>query len=129
MTMTTVKLRVYAYASNLSEVLDVPAHIVGDIAIHRPASYAGGREPLRLSDIGWSVSHIPSGAPIDNARPRNLRHPGNLRSLKQWAARWQELAPEAFATLRASNSAIKADPALGRTLLDASAQADPTVTP
>jgi len=119
--MQTVNLTCYAYASNVGEALPVTAYIEGDIAIHRPASYDGSHKPC-LSDKGWNVSHIPTGKPIDNARPRNLRRPGNLRDLRRWAREWQHLAPDAFAALRTLES-LAGQEALGRTLLDASAQA------
>lgn len=124
----TVQLRCYAYASRDNAILPVPAHVVGDIAIHRQASYDGSHAP-RMGEKGWYVSHIPTMSPIDNARPRNLKWPGNLRDLKRWAARWQELAADDFAILRtfAQGQVIK-DRELGERLLDASRRADHTMT-
>lgn len=115
--MQSVPLTLFAYASNISATLDVPAYVIGDLAIHRPASYDGSRR-ARLADRGWNVSHIPSGMAVNNARPAGLRH-ASLASLRTWAKRWQEIAAPEFATLR-ERKAIGPDRDLGQRLVNAS---------
>lgn len=122
--MQTVNLTLYAYASNISASLPVPAYVVGDLAIHRPATYDGSHRP-RLAESGWSVSHIPSAMSVNNARPLALKgRRVSLSALRQWAARWQENAAAEFATLR-ERKEIGADRELGRRLIDASRAAVP----
>lgn len=73
----TATLRLYNAARNL-EAREVPATIVGDLAIHRAAAINESGETMFSTD--WNVSHI-CGDSIRSLMPAKR----TLPALRQWA--------------------------------------------
>lgn len=118
----TVSLRFHDYMGRSSKMVDVPAAIVGELAIHRP----GFLQPN--GDIStsrrWTVSHIPTGALVDKALPVRFWDRGAIvatrAELVEWAGKWQEVCPEFMAATRElDGAALNSTPELAALARDA----------
>ena len=99
---TTTIVRVYQYcAGGDARDLEVPALIVGDLAIHRPVYWFKDGEPY-ASEKGWAVTHVPSKLSVTRAMPESLQRWGASRNdIKAWAVEFQRRAAPIFDALRA----------------------------
>lgn len=97
----TIKISMERYAyPRVSGMFEVPAHVVGALAVNRDWFWGEGDAPdfTGRKPDGWTVTHIASGKTV--ASVHCGRCIGAKRAeLMQWAKRWQEECPEWFAAL------------------------------
>jgi hypothetical protein len=118
-TKATVTVPVYIYCSNDEpRLIEVPAHVVGRLAIHRSVHWFRGQEP-KASDKYWTVSHIATGLAVDKAMPQELREQPNVRvrDLKSWAEYWQR-NPNVKILLDAADKVAAAGDRFGKVQID-----------
>lgn len=93
----TIRISVERYAyPRVTKDIDVPAIIVGDIAVHRRVFWGEDDYPTQPNNkAAWTATHIPTGVSAgaelifgNNQKPSTLI---------DWAAKWQEMAPDFFA--------------------------------
>lgn len=93
----SILLNRYCGKSHEAIRVDVPARIIGDLAVHRDATLQDNGEPSFLK--GWTVLHIPTGASVRTAY-RNKCHGAKQRELMAWCEAWQAACPEYFAAIK-----------------------------
>jgi hypothetical protein len=92
-----VSIERYAYP-RISTMYEVPATLVGDLAVHRPVYWHEGDTP-HASDKGWTVSHVRTGLGLGSALPDRV--PETTRAdLIAWAEAIQAACPAFFAAAR-----------------------------
>jgi len=96
-TTAPIRLRRYMGREDDARTFDIPAKIVGDLAVHRDTGLDNAGEPI--THKGWTVSHIPTGAAVRSAHPSQCAG-ATLRDLIAWAKAWQAACPGYFAAVR-----------------------------
>lgn len=114
----SILLERYAYP-RVQATVEIPALIVGDIAVHRSAFWGDGELPA-VSEITarghWSATHIPSGLNCAAACPLPERS-RKRADVVTWAQAWQAAAPEYFDLARVDH--VAANRIFGRDAIDA----------
>jgi len=97
--MATVSLYVERYAyPRLTAKVDVPATIVGSLAIHRTLFWGSGEFPPAPSKKGnWRVSHIATGMQACPPDVANWLEGLKRAQVVEFATLWQSESPEFFA--------------------------------
>ena len=96
----TVRAKSRPYMRGEPAFHDIPATIVGDLAVHR-RGYLEADGTVRMSDRYWRVTHAPTGETLgDRPLPIALRNCRRARDLIAWAAAIQEACPDFFAAAR-----------------------------
>ena len=87
-----------------TRTFEIPAYIVGDIAIHRWTMWGSAKDQEPTTGKAWSATHIPSGLSVDNAMPDRFKDCGAITAtrneLAAWAQAWQDKCPEFFDLMR-----------------------------
>lgn len=92
--METIKL-----AGNYIDTPEVPATIIGTLAVHRPVYHYRKGEPLTVDKTDWAVTHVPTGGSLTKYAPSSHRN-GTRRTRKEllaWAEAIQHHRPAAWA--------------------------------
>ena len=78
---------------------EVPAIIVGSLAVHRAVTQFNRADPPRISDRYWSATHVASGMSLDRYAPKGPRGESmrTRREHVEWARQIQAADPEAWA--------------------------------
>lgn len=99
----TVSLWVERYAyPRVSAVIDVPAKIIGALAVHKSAYWGSGDVPDAKAATArglWTVSHVATGL---QACPPDVKYwlsDCQRRTAIDFATRWQAEIPEFFAAI------------------------------
>ncbi len=97
----TIEVERYAYPRR-SHRFEIPAYIVGSLAVHRAAFWGDGEppEPADLCRGSWTVTHIATGLHMEAAMPRAAQ--ATRKAAVTWAERMQEAQPAFFAALDAN---------------------------
>ena len=108
----TIEVERYAYPSR-SHKFEIPAFMVGSLAIHREAFWGEG-EPPAPADLckrgDWTATHRATGMHLASGMPAHVRK--TRKAAVTWARRLQKLQPAFFA-------ALDADPAAWRDIVTA----------
>ncbi|EQB12678.1 hypothetical protein [Novosphingobium lindaniclasticum] len=118
MATVTIQLERYAYP-RMTASLEIPAMIVGDIAVHRRAFWGEGDAPSAATATRngyWTATHVPSGLNCGMACPLPERT-RKRADVVDWAKRWQAAIPEYFEAARTDPEA--ANRAHGRNAIEA----------
>lgn len=118
MKTVSILLKRYAYP-RVQATVEIPALIVGDIAVHRSAFWGDGDLPTipEITKRGhWTATHIPSGLNCAAACPLPERS-RKRADVAAWAQAWQAAAPEYFDLARTDHEA--ANRTFGRDAIDA----------
>lgn len=96
----TVRAKFHPYMRGEPVLQDVPATIVGDLAVHR-AGYLEADGTVRVSNKYWRVTHAPTGEDLGaKPLPIALHNCQRQRDPVAWAGAVQLACPDFFTAAR-----------------------------